>query len=74
VDDVLLILAEVLEVESTDLMEDTNFKELEEWDSLATLGVLAGVSEKFDVLISNSALEGLNTPKQLFTFINSEKK
>lgn len=65
-------LEECLEVER-ELSLDENFKELEEWDSLAVLTVLAMINEEYDVTISRDMLEKVNTVKELWGVIQEIK-
>ena len=42
--------AEAIEMESVnDLKEDTKFRELDEWNSLAVLSVIAMLDEEYDI-------------------------
>jgi acyl carrier protein len=49
--------AEAVEVDSAeDLNENTKFRELDEWSSLAVLSVIAMLDEEYDTQIENADL------------------
>lgn len=52
--------AEAIEMESVnDLKEDTKFRELDEWNSLAVLSVIAMLDEEYDIQIENADFKKL---------------
>ncbi|MFV0530330.1 MAG: acyl carrier protein [Flavobacteriales bacterium] len=53
------------------ITEETVYKELEEWDSMIALSVIAMVDEEYDVKISGNDITGSNTVKELFEIIKS---
>jgi acyl carrier protein len=56
------LFAEVLELESNQqLTTATIFRELEEWDSLAYLSVIAMIDEEYDVVIEGNDFKKLIT-------------
>lgn len=56
------LFAEVLELESDhQLTTATIFRELEEWDSLAYLSVIAMIDEEYDVVIEGNDFKKLIT-------------
>lgn len=65
-------LAEALEVEASDLTPETNFRELDEWSSLAALSVIAMADEEYEKEISGSDLKKVNTVEELFELITSK--
>jgi acyl carrier protein len=62
---------ETLEIEDFEISEETKFRELDEWDSLAVLSILAMINEEYDITISRKKFEKLNTIKELYTIICS---
>lgn len=50
---------------------ETVFKELEEWDSLTSLSVIAMVDEELDKRISGDNLNNCETIGELYKLINS---
>jgi acyl carrier protein len=56
------LFAETLELESSEtLSKETVFRELEQWDSLAFLSVIAMIDEEFDVVIEGNDFQKLLT-------------
>ena len=66
--------AEAVEIdEVSELKGDTEFKELDEWSSLAALSVIAMIDEDFDVSIGGRDIRGAKTLKDLLDFVESKK-
>ncbi len=63
---------EVVEVESVELTLETNFRELEEWDSLAGLSIIAMIDEEYDVVLEGSEFKNQNTIGDLINAIQSK--
>lgn len=60
--------------EDTDLntlKPETNFRELEEWSSLAALSTMAMVSDEYDVELTAEEMRGANTFEELFNIVKS---
>jgi acyl carrier protein len=63
--------AETLEVDNVDtLTPDTEFRELDEWSSLAYLSVIAMMDEEYDVQIEEADFKKLRTIQALFEACN----
>jgi len=66
-------LKEVLEVEDDETFTmDTNLKDLEEYDSLSVLVIVAMVDKKFKKQISSSDFEKVTTVNSLISLIGEE--
>ena len=65
-------LIEILENE--DVNENTAFRELEEWDSLAALSTISMVDDEFGVTINNKDLRSVETVGELYDMIVSRVK
>lgn len=66
--------AEAIEVDSAeDLMENTKFRELDEWSSLAVLSVIAMLDEEYDTQIENADFKKLQTISDIVQFIECQK-
>jgi len=50
---------------------ETEFKELEEWNSLTALSVISMVDEEYEKRITGADLRNCKTIKDLFLFIQS---
>lgn len=60
--------------DETDLNQfslETNFRDLDEWDSLIALSVIAMVDSEYNVQISGDDIRGSNTIKDIFTIVNA---
>lgn len=57
---------------SVELKEDTRFKELEEWDSLMALSIIAMVDEEYDITIKGDDIKNSVTLKDLFDKIQGK--
>ena len=66
--------AEALEIETTDVLStETIFRELEEWDSLAYLSVIAMMDEEFEIQIENVEVKQLKTLGDIMNYITNNK-
>ena len=66
--------AEAVEVDSVeDLKENTKFRELDEWSSLAVLSVIAMLDEEYDTQIENADFKNLQTISDIVQFIECQK-
>lgn len=65
------LFKETLELEDTEITLSTIFRELENWDSLTFLSVLAMIDEEYDVVIEGNNFRELVTIEDL---INEIKK
>jgi len=70
---ILKFIKEQLELdESLELVD--RFKELSEWDSLATLSLMSMIDEKYDVIIGQEDLETMVTIQDVVEFIKQNKE
>jgi acyl carrier protein len=51
---------------------ETEFKKLEEWDSLTALAVIAMVDEEYEKRITGADLRSCKTIEDLFLFVQSK--
>lgn len=65
-------LKEELELEST-LELTTNIKELEEWDSLAAMVLIAYISRSFNVTMNANDIEQITTVQTIIDIVGTEK-
>lgn len=62
--------AEALEIEDASALSGaTEFRALEEWDSLAYLSVIAMLDEEYEVQIENAAFKQLHTIADIVRYI-----
>ena len=62
----LKLVREVLEIEDRELQLSDNFREFEEWDSLANLSLVAILDDEFGLVIDNQKFKQMNTLQELF--------
>jgi acyl carrier protein len=70
-DKFIKLFKETLEIEGIDIGLNTKFRDLENWDSLSFLSVLAMIDEEYDVIIEGNDFRKLVTIEDL---INEIKK
>lgn len=58
-------LKEALEIEDRELDLTDQFKEYEEWDSLARLSLIAMLDEEYDVILEDAIFNQINTIQEL---------
>lgn len=66
-------LQEALEADDIELTEETNLQELEDFDSLAIMNIIALVDSHFNVILPDVELEKITTVKSLMKLIGIEK-
>jgi len=66
--------AEALEIEdASTLSVVTEFRNLDEWDSLAYLNIIAMLDEEYDLQIENTEFKKLATIGDIITYIEANK-
>lgn len=66
--------AESIELEdASNLLVTTEFRSLEEWDSLAYLSVIAMLDEEYDLQIENTAFKQLKTLGDIISYVEANK-
>lgn len=65
----LALVKEVLEIEDRDLQLSDNFRDFEEWDSLANLSLIAMLDDEFGVVIDNQKFKQMNTLQEVLDAI-----
>ena len=61
------------ETELNEFQPKTEFRELEEWSSLAGLAILNMIGKKYEVKISASEIKGIDTIEALYNLVLSKK-
>ena len=62
-------LEEILELDDNTLKGDEALIEIEQWDSLAFLSVIAMADENFDIVIEGDKLEGIQSVNDLVALV-----
>lgn len=65
-------LKETLEIEERNISEADNFRDYDEWDSLALLSVIAMIDEEYDVIIESNEFQKLQTVGDIYNYITSQ--
>ena len=60
-DALIQLFAEVLQVDPTDLNEDSSPDNVKQWDSLAAMELVAAIEEKFKVKLSTKEIMKMST-------------
>jgi len=66
----LQVVAEALEKDLNAISLADNFKEYEEWDSLAVLSIMALIEENFGTMISRDNLNKCQTLEDLYNLVS----
>lgn len=61
------------EVAPSDISMDMPFRDIEEWSSMAALGLLAMVEEEYGVRLNNQDIKTSNTIADLYHIVESKK-
>lgn len=67
------LFADAIDTEASALSADTEFREIDEWDSLAYLSVIAMMDDEYGVQIENAEFKTLKTIKDIVSYIESHK-
>jgi len=60
------LVKEVLEIEDRDLYLSDNFRDFDEWDSLANLSLIAMLDEEYSIVIDTSEFKNMRTLQDIF--------
>jgi len=63
--------AEALDVEPSVLNENTEFRELDVWDSMVYLSVIAMLDEEYNIQIENAEFKNLKTIGDIINYIET---
>ena len=58
-------LKEILEIQDQELTLEDNFRDYDNWDSIANISVIAMLDEQFDVNMNSEDLKKINTVGEL---------
>ena len=61
------------DVDASSLSEDTRFREMEDWDSIAGLSVIGMVDEEYDITLNADDMRSCQTIGDLYAKIQSKK-
>ena len=60
------------DLDAATLTAETEFKQLEDWNSLVALSIIAMADEEYDVTIKGNDIKEAKTIKDLYDIINSK--
>lgn len=59
------------ETDASEIQPDTEFKELEEWDSLTAMGIIAMVKTEYNKTITGKEIHSCSTVEDLYNLVES---
>ena len=69
----LELIKEVFEIDDRELQLEDEFRNYDEWDSLARLSLIASVDDTYGVVIEDEVFKNLKTLNDLFEEIQRRK-
>lgn len=63
------LVKDVLEIEDRELQLSDNFRDYDEWDSLANLSLVAMLDDEFSVVIDSQRFKQMTTLQEIFDAI-----
>jgi acyl carrier protein len=73
IDNFITLLADALEKDSSDVNMDDEFRNYEEWDSLAVLAVIAMIKTNYNITIPRKDFDELKTVSELYEYIQAHR-
>jgi len=67
------LLSDALEKDSEQINKDDEFRNYEEWDSLAVLSLIAMIKQNYNITIPRKDFDELNTVSELFEYIQAHR-
>lgn len=61
------------DTDASEIQADTEFRKLEEWDSMVALMVIAMIDEEYNVKITGEDIRSSNTISDLMSLVESKK-
>ncbi|MBR4199547.1 MAG: acyl carrier protein [Bacteroidales bacterium] len=58
------------DLDSSVLTPETEFKSLEDWNSLVALSIIAMIDEEYDVTLKGNDISGSNTIQDLYNIVS----
>ena len=72
-DKFLNLVADILNREENSISYQDDFREYNEWDSLAALSFLAMLNEEYEVIISRRDFDDMITLEQIYQYIENQR-
>ncbi len=67
------LISEALEKNSEQIDKKDEFRNYEEWDSLAVLSLIAMIKQNYNITIPRKDFDELNTVSELFEYIQAHR-
>ena len=71
-DRIINLLEDVLELDEGSVKLEDKFRDYDEWDSLAYLGVVADIDSEFDIVIPREEFQKLITVQDLIEYLSNK--
>jgi acyl carrier protein len=68
------LISEALEKNSEQIDKKDEFRNYEEWDSLAVLSLIAMIKQNYNITIPRKDFDELNTVSDLFEYIQAQRQ
>ena len=65
------VQGELQDTPADQITAETNYKELDEWGSLTSLGLISMIEEEYDKLITGADVRARNSVKELWEYVES---
>ena len=69
----ICLISEALEMNSEQIDKKDEFRNYEEWDSLAVLSLIAMIKQNYNITIPRKDFDELNTVSDLFEYIQAHR-
>ena len=69
----ICLISEALEMNSEQIDKEDEFRNYEEWDSLAVLSLIAMIKQNYNITIPRKDFDELNTVSDLFEYIQAHR-
>jgi len=69
----ICLISEALEMNSEQIDKKDEFRNYEEWDSLAVLSLIAMIKQNYNITIPRKDFDELNTVSELFEYIQAHR-
>lgn len=66
----IALLVEIMDLEDGDLSEDTILEEIDEWDSLSKLSLIALAKKQFNIVLKTETIKSFVTVKDICDYLN----
>jgi len=72
-DNFICLISDALEKNSEQIDKEDEFRNYEEWDSLAVLSLIAMIKQNYNIIIPRKDFDELNTVSDLFEYIQAHR-